>query len=66
MNHNKSNLPIILGFGLAVILSLFYTKKKPMVEKYSAIELRTAIKKLLVYFGILIIGLIIIQNANGA
>ena len=66
MNHNKSNFPIILGFGLVVILSLFYTKKKPMVEKYSTIELRTAIKKLLVYFGILIIGLIIIQNANGA
>ena len=58
----NSNFSLILGFGLVLFFFIFYGKKKLLENKYNKSDLKPGIQKLLIYFGLLFIVLIILQN----
>jgi len=60
----KSNLSLILGFGIVLFFSIFYSKKKLLEKKYKITDLKTRIQKLIIYFGVLFIILLILQHSN--
>ena len=56
------NFSPIFGLGILLFLFIFYRKKKLVEKKYSISYLKTRIEKLVLYFGILFIFLILLQN----
>jgi hypothetical protein len=58
----KSNFSLILGFGIVLFFFMFYSKKKILEKKCKKTDLKTGIQKLIIYFGVLFIFLIILQN----
>ena len=59
----KSNFSLILGFGIVLFFFIFYSKKKLLEKKYKKSDLKTGLQKLLIYFGVLFIILLILQNS---
>lgn len=51
----------IFGLGIVLFLSIFYGKKKLLEIKYPFSDLKIGIQKLLIYFSLLFIFLIILQ-----